>query len=170
MPGRVIHRSTFGEHATGPMSWHDAVVPWQYGDPQMFIRPSECDQCAHPIEDRVIWEPEPERRAGCTAPLRTATSVGKAGHGHPRVRSAVHHARERHEVDARPFLTRGSASGSLFGSRRPRYLPSRTGRASIESMTPFVLLRDVAFPVWVGAFVCILTGLALRAWRSLDER
>jgi len=37
-------------------------------------------------------------------------------------------------------------------------------------MTPFVLLRDVAFPVWVGAFVCILTGLALRAWRSLDER
>jgi hypothetical protein len=41
---------------------------------------------------------------------------------------------------------------------------------SIESMTPFVVLRDEAFPVWVGAFVCILTGLALRAWRSLDQR
>ena len=41
---------------------------------------------------------------------------------------------------------------------------------SIESMTPFVFLRDVAFPVWVGAFVSILAGLALRAWRSLTPR
>jgi hypothetical protein len=41
---------------------------------------------------------------------------------------------------------------------------------SIESMTPFVVLRDGAFPVWVGAFVCILAGLALRAWRSFDQR
>jgi len=37
-------------------------------------------------------------------------------------------------------------------------------------MTFFVVLHDAAFPVWVGAFVCIPAGLALRAWRSLDER
>ena len=41
---------------------------------------------------------------------------------------------------------------------------------SIESMTPVVVLRDAAFPLWVAAFVCILAGLALRAWRSLDQR
>jgi len=48
---------------------------------------------------------------------------------------------ERRDVDARAFLTWALA-----------------------------ILRDAAFPVWVGAFVCILAALALRARRSLDNR
>ena len=41
---------------------------------------------------------------------------------------------------------------------------------SIESMTPVVVLRDAAFPVWLGAFVCLLAALALKTWRSLEDR
>jgi hypothetical protein len=40
---------------------------------------------------------------------------------------------------------------------------------SIESMTPFVVVRDAAFPVWLGASACVLIALALKAWRSLDN-
>ncbi len=41
---------------------------------------------------------------------------------------------------------------------------------SIESMTPLVVIRDAAFPVWLGAFVAILAALALKAVRSIETR
>ncbi|MGZ6545923.1 MAG: hypothetical protein ACXVEI_11465 [Actinomycetota bacterium] len=43
-------------------------------------------------------------------------------------------------------------------------------RHSIESMTPFVVVRDMAFPLWVGALVWLGAALALRAFRSLGDR
>jgi hypothetical protein len=41
---------------------------------------------------------------------------------------------------------------------------------SIESMTPFVLLRDAALPVALAAFACMLAALVVRAWHRLGER
>ena len=70
---------------------------------------------------------------------------------------------QRREVDVRPFLT------WAFGIGIAIWLAASAVLAN-GSMTFFVVLHDAAFPVWVGAFVCILAGLALRAWRSLDER
>jgi hypothetical protein len=73
--------------------------------------------------------------------------------------------------DARPFLTWAffTAIALWVAASAVLAIPHGQGH-SIESMTPFVVLRHAAFPVWVGAFVCILAGLALRAWRSLDQR
>ena len=74
-------------------------------------------------------------------------------------------------MDARPFLTWAFVIGVAVwvGASAVLAIPHGQGH-SIESMTPFVFFRDAAFTVWVGAFVCILAGLALRAWRSLDQR
>jgi len=41
---------------------------------------------------------------------------------------------------------------------------------SIESLRPFEVVRDLAFPVWVSSVAVILTALALRAWRALATR
>ena len=51
----------------------------------------------------------------------------------------------------------------------PLAIPHGPGQ-SIESMTAFVVARDASFPVWLGAFACLLAALALRAWRSLEAR
>lgn len=75
------------------------------------------------------------------------------------------------EVDARPFLTWAFFIGIAVWVAASTVLAIPHGQGhSIESMTPFVVLRDGASTVWVGAFVCILAGLALRAWRSFDQR
>ena len=78
---------------------------------------------------------------------------------------------QRRGVDARPFLTWAFGIGiSLWvAASAILAIPHGPGQ-SIESMTPFVFVRDVAFPLWIGAFVSILAGLALRAWRSLTPR
>jgi hypothetical protein len=74
-------------------------------------------------------------------------------------------------VDARPFLTWALGIGIALWVVASAILAIPHGQGhSIASMTAFVVLRDAAFPVWVGAFVCILAGLALRAWRSLTSR
>jgi hypothetical protein len=79
--------------------------------------------------------------------------------------------RQRPEVDARPFLTWAFVIGVALWVAASAVLAIPHGPGhSIESMTPFIVLRDATLPVWVGAFVCILAGLALRAWRSLDQR
>ena len=78
---------------------------------------------------------------------------------------------QRREVDSRPFLAWAFVIGIALWVTASAVLAIPHGQGhSIESMTPFVVLRDAAFPVWVGAFACILAGLALRAWRSLDQR
>lgn len=78
---------------------------------------------------------------------------------------------QRPGVDARRFLRWAFGIGVAVwvGASAVLAIPHGPGH-SIQSVTPSVFLRDVAFPVWVGAFVCILAGLALRAWRSLDQR
>jgi hypothetical protein len=78
---------------------------------------------------------------------------------------------KRPGVDARPFLTWAFGIGiSLWvAATAILAIPHGPGH-SIESMTPFVFVRDIAFPLWLGAFVSILAGLALRAWRSLTPR
>ena len=78
---------------------------------------------------------------------------------------------QRREVDARPFLTWVFGIGIAIWVAASAVLANPHGQGhSVGSMMFFVVLHDAAFPVWVGAFVCILAGLALRAWRSLDER
>lgn len=74
-------------------------------------------------------------------------------------------------LDARPFLAWAFFIGISVWVAASAILaiPHGPGR-SIESMTPFVVIRDGAFPVWLGALVCILAGLALRVWRSLDQK
>jgi len=69
-----------------------------------------------------------------------------------------------------PFLTRVLiiGIGLWVAASAILAIPHGPGH-SVESMTSFVVLRDAAFPVWLGAFVCILAGLTLRAWRSLDQ-
>jgi hypothetical protein len=65
-------------------------------------------------------------------------------------------------VDARPFLTWAFVIGIARWVAASVVLAIPHGQGhSIESMTPFVVLRDAAFPVWIGAFVCILAGLPL---------
>jgi hypothetical protein len=77
----------------------------------------------------------------------------------------------RQGVDARPFLTWAFGIGISVWVAASVILAIPHGEGhSIRSMTPFVFFRDVAFPVWFGAFVSILAGLALRAWRSLTPR
>jgi len=72
---------------------------------------------------------------------------------------------------AMPFLTRAFTIAIALWVVASMILAIPHGRGhSIESMTPFVVLRDAAFPVWVGAFVCILGAFALRASRSLESR
>jgi hypothetical protein len=80
-------------------------------------------------------------------------------------------ADRRSGVDARPFLTWAFGIGISVWVTASAILAIPHGQGhAIRSMTPFVFLRDVAFPVWFGAFVSILVGLALRAWRSLTPR
>ncbi len=79
---------------------------------------------------------------------------------------------ERQDLAARrPFLTRTFVvSGALWVAASVILaIPHGPGH-SIESMTLVVVLRDAAVPVAIGAFACILAGLALSAWRSLDSR
>jgi hypothetical protein len=78
---------------------------------------------------------------------------------------------QKPELVARLFLTWafGIAIALWVGTSAVLAIPHGQGH-SIESMTPFVFLRDAAFPVWVGGFVCILAALALRAWWSFDQR
>jgi hypothetical protein len=79
---------------------------------------------------------------------------------------------ERRDLAAAlPFLTRAFVVGVALWVAASVVLaiPHGSGH-SIESMTPVAVLRDAAFPVWLGAFACILAALALRAWRSLDGR
>ena len=73
-------------------------------------------------------------------------------------------------VDARPFLSWALfiGIGTWVAASLVLAIPHGPGH-SIESMQPFVVVRDAAFAVWIGAFVCILAGLALRAWRSFDQ-
>jgi hypothetical protein len=78
---------------------------------------------------------------------------------------------QRREVDARPFLTWAFGIGIAIWVTASAVVAIPHGQThSIESMMPFLVLRDGAFPVWIGAFVCILAGFALRAWRLLDQR
>ena len=78
---------------------------------------------------------------------------------------------QRRELDASPFLTWAFVIGIALWVAASAVLAIPHGQGhSIESMTPFVILRDAALAVWVGAFASILAGLALRAWRSFDQR
>lgn len=72
---------------------------------------------------------------------------------------------------ALPFLTRAFliGIGLWVVASVVLAIPHGPGH-SIESMTAFVVVRDAAFPVWLGAFACVLAALALRAWRSLEGR
>lgn len=80
--------------------------------------------------------------------------------------------RQRRDLAAAlPFLTRAVLIGIGLWVVASVILAIPHGPGhSIESMTPFVVVRDAAFPVWLGAFVCVLAALALEAWRSLDNR
>jgi len=78
---------------------------------------------------------------------------------------------EHRDVDVRPFLTWSFGIGISVWVAASLVLAIPHGMGhSIETMTPFEILRDGAFPVWLGAFVAILAGLALRAWRSLTPQ
>jgi hypothetical protein len=72
---------------------------------------------------------------------------------------------------ALPFLTRTFliGIGLWVAGSVVLAIPHGPGH-SVESMTAMVVLRDAAFPVWLGAFACILAALALKAGRSLDSR
>lgn len=76
---------------------------------------------------------------------------------------------EHRDVDVRPFLTWSFGIGMSVWVAASLVLAIPHGMGhSIESLQGFEVLRDGAFPVWLGAFVAILVVLALKAARSLD--
>jgi hypothetical protein len=70
-----------------------------------------------------------------------------------------------------PFLTRAFVVGVAIWVAASMILAIPHGPGhSIESMTPVVVLRDAALPLWEGALACVVLALSLRAFRSLGQR